>query len=271
MNDAFGRWMHPDPALRPPVGVMADELDVLLEPEREVQRRLARRELRQKIVQRATFAAIIVLACLGGLFAYSNRKTLRLASELDAARAEGAASFDKLDTCVASHQLAQREAQSCREAKAKAQADFRTSLDRIAKTGGANEAAMSRQMQGLEATYTARIRACEDEVGNAARQREQERERLSNDWHRRQTELTSERDEQSRLAETRAGELERCRVEFESQARMLQAERAAATPRAATVPAAAPIVPPPSLGAPAPGEPTAPTGSSFPPLPAAPN
>src|SRR6185436_12086840 len=116
MNDAFGRWMHPDPALRPPVSVMADELDVLLEPDREVQRLFARRALRQKVVLRASFVAVIVLACLGGLFAYSKRNTLRLASELAAARAEGAASFDKLDTCAASHQLAQRETQACREA-----------------------------------------------------------------------------------------------------------------------------------------------------------
>jgi serine/threonine protein kinase len=269
MNDAFGRWMHPDPALRPPVNVMADELDLLLEPEREVQRSLVRRQLRQKIVRRATFVTIIVLAGLAGLFAYSKRKTLRLASELAAARAEGAASFDKLDTCVSSYQLAQQETQTCRESKAKDQADFKASLDRIAKTGGSNEAAMSRHMQGLEATYTARIRACEDEAGNAVRQREQERERMSIDWQRRQAELTGERDEQSRVAELRAGELERCRAEFESQARVLQSERAATAARAAIVPAAAPIVPP-SGGAPPAGGSTAPPASPLPPLPTGP-
>src|SRR4051794_7768251 len=204
---AFGRWMNRDPALRPPVGVMADELDVLLEPEREQERLRTRRRVRQKVVRRATLATTLVLAGVGALFAYSKRETLRLASELNRARAEGAASFDKLDTCIASHGLAQRDAQACREARTREETHFKATLEHIARTGGATEAAMSRQMQSLEATFASRLKSCEDDAIAATRVRGEERERLSSEWRKRENELAMERDDIRKTAEARAADL----------------------------------------------------------------
>ena len=170
LRDAFCRWLDPDPKQRPPVSLMAEELDVLLAPQRERTRLAERRTLRQKIVRRVTLAAIVVFSAVGALFAYSKRETLRLASELNRARAEGAASFDKLDTCVASHQLAQREAQVCRDAKAKEQLEFKTMLEQISKSGE-SEGERARQMQALQATFATRLKTCEDEVTTGAKDR----------------------------------------------------------------------------------------------------
>jgi eukaryotic-like serine/threonine-protein kinase len=85
LSAAFCRWMDPDPLNRPPVRVMADELEVLLEPEREQDRRRARRTVRFRYVGRMAVAALVLAAGAGALFAYSKRQTLRLAAELDRA------------------------------------------------------------------------------------------------------------------------------------------------------------------------------------------
>ncbi len=169
-----------------------------------------------------------MLGAVGALFAYSKRETLRLASELNRARAEGAASFDKLDTCIASHRLSEHETQACHEARAREESEFKATLDRIAKTGGATEAAMSRQMQSLETTFMARLRTCEDEANAATRQRADERDRLASESRRRESELTADRDENKRLAEARAGDIERCRTDLEAQREKVAAAAAAA-------------------------------------------
>jgi serine/threonine protein kinase len=242
LNDSLCRWLDRDPEARPPVGVMADELDVLLEPKRERQRLAERRRLRQKIVRRVTFATIVVGAGVAALFAYSKRETIRLASELNRARAEGAASFDKLDTCIASHQVAQHDVLACREAKNKEQAEFKAMLEQISKGGNANEVSMSHQMQALQASYMTRIKTCEDEANARAR----DRDRLVGDWQRREAQLVAERDDQKKLAETRAGEIERCRTELSSEARSAAQDRAGAPARSANP--AGPASPPAAAG-----------------------
>ncbi|HEX9295709.1 MAG TPA: hypothetical protein VF881_07735, partial [Polyangiaceae bacterium] len=241
LKDALCRWMNPDPAIRPPVGVMADELEVLLEPKNERARLRERRRFRQKVVRRVTFAAIVVLASMGGLYAYSKRETIRLASELNKARAGAAASFDKLDTCIASHQLAQRDAATCRDARVKEQREHKAMLDNISRTGGSSEAERARQMQNLEATYANRIKACEDEVRTST----QERTKLSTEGQHKEAQLTSERDELKKAADSRAAELERCRTELGA----LTPEYAAPPTRPAAAPAPQPAAAPQSAPA----------------------
>ena len=118
---------------------------------------------------------------------YSKRQTLRLASELDRARAEGAASFGELDTCIASHQVAQREATACRDAKSHQEEEYRSKLRQVAKSGGANEASFARQMQALEATCTTRVKSCEEEKASATRAREAQEHAATWDWQRKET------------------------------------------------------------------------------------
>jgi len=263
---AFCRWMNRDPALRPPVGVMADELEVLLEPERHEERMFARRQVRAKVVRRAAIATTIVAGGVAALFAYSKRETLRLASELDRARAEGAASFDKLDTCVASHRLARREADNCREVKAREEAAFQSTLERIARTEvPSSEGPSSRQIQAVEASFMAKVRSCEDEAAGAARMRLDERERLATEGQRRENELATERNEQRRLAESRGAELDRCRGELEARS----VERASSPgPRSTALGAAVGAAQGSDAGAAEPGGPSgAPPGSSPPEAP----
>jgi len=218
LSAAFCRWMDPDPFNRPPVRVMADELEVLLEPEREVDRRRARRSLRFRYLGRMALAALLVVAGGGALFAYSKRETIRLASELDRARAEGAASFGELDTCIASHQVAQREATACRDAKSRQEEEYRVKLRHL-RNGGASEASLARQMQALEATYTTRVKSCEEEKTGAARAREVEQQQQTWDWQRKEMQLAGERDDQHKIAETRTRELDRCRADLAVQSR----------------------------------------------------
>jgi serine/threonine protein kinase len=219
LSAAFCRWMDPDPYNRPPVRVMADELEVLLEPEREQERRRARRSLRFRYAGRTALAALFMAAAGGALFAYSKRQTLRLASELDRARAEGAASFGELDTCIASHQLAQREANACRDAKSRQEDEYRAKLRNVAKSGGPTEASFARQMQALEATYATRMKSCEEEKVGASRAHEAEQKQMTWDWQRKEVQLTTDRDEQHKVAEARARELDRCRADLGTHSR----------------------------------------------------
>src|SRR5689334_9922488 len=219
LSAAFCRWMDPDPFNRPPVRVMADELEVLLEPEREQERRRARRSLRFRYLGRTALVASLMAAAGAAFFVYSKRETIRLASELDRARAEGAASFGELDTCTASHQVAQREAAACRDARSKQEEEYRAKLRQLSRSGGATEQSFARQLQSLEATYTSRVKTCEEEKAIAARACDAEEHKRTWDWQRKETQLTNERDEQHRVAESRLRELDRCRSDLVSQSR----------------------------------------------------
>ena len=226
LGDAFCRWLDPDPETRPPVAVMADELDILLEPERDRVRAAERRRARWKAAARAGLVAAVVFGGAGAFYVYSKRETLRLAADLSRARAEGAASFDKLDTCVASHQVAQREVSACREAKSQQQVEFQSMLGQIAKSGGANEATLSRQIQTLQGSFTTRLKTCEDEASLAAQGYALERDRLIDDSQRKEAQLVAERDEQLKALEARAGDLERCRSDLARESAEFSAERA---------------------------------------------
>jgi eukaryotic-like serine/threonine-protein kinase len=219
LSAAFCRWMDPDPHNRPPVRVMADELEVLLEPEREQERRRARRRIRFRYLGRTALAALLAVAGGGAFFAYSKRETLRLASELDRARAAGAASFGELDTCIASHQVAQREATACRDAKSRQEDEYRGKLRQVAKSGGASEASFARQMQALESTYTTRVKSCEEDKALAVRANDADRAQMTWDFQRKETQLQNERDEQHKLVETRTRELDRCRGDLATMTR----------------------------------------------------
>lgn len=211
---AFSRWMDPDPFNRPPVRVMADELEILLEPDRERERRRARRRVRIKYLGRMAVAALVVAAAGGGFFAYSKRQTLRLAAELDRVRAEGKASFGELDTCIASHQIAQRDANACHEAQTRQEEEYRAKLRQVAKSGNSSESSFAKQLQSLEATYATRMKTCEDEKAGAARAREAEKQQQTWDWQRKELALASERDEAQKIAESRAHDLDRCRADL---------------------------------------------------------
>ena len=206
IQEGFRKWLALDPDDRPSMSELAEQLDVLLEPEREAARQEELRLERQKTaLWRFRLAAAAML--LGGLgllaWGYSKRETLRLAGELEQARQKGAESFDKLDTCVASHQVARNEVSACRKAREEERAEYKTSLDSIARTGTGSEGEHARQLQTLTNTWGTRLKTCEDTAEAKEKAHLAEKEKLEKD----KAGMVNERDELKALAEKRNNEL----------------------------------------------------------------
>ncbi len=177
LGQAFCRWLTRDPAERPSAKQMAGELDVLLEQEREAARAIADTLQRDKTAYRRAriaFAAVALVGCAGALYGYSKRETWRLASELERAKAEGAASFDKLDTCVAAHQLARTEAEQCVSERAADEERFMQSVTSLVDAQQAAQLEADRQIED----GAARLRSCNESAREAAEAWEAQRSAL---------------------------------------------------------------------------------------------
>jgi hypothetical protein len=137
---------------------------------------------------------VVLAAGMGTLFwGYKKRETLRLAAELERARAVGAEGFDKLETCVAAHELSQRDAFACR--------------DDATRLSAAHDAAMvtmreqQKRSEGVLAATAGKLDACEDE------------RRVALDRHsREQRELT----EQKTACETESARVSSARAACEN-------------------------------------------------------
>jgi hypothetical protein len=160
--EALRRWLQRDPCARADAQQMADDLDVLLEQEREAARAIEQAIVRQKSsLQRVrlALAGMAVIAAGTALYTFSKRETLRLAGELQRLRAEGADSFDKLDTCVASHELTRRRAERCATERQTEQTEHSRALAAIA---AGNESAVQ-AVEKRNDTLRIRLRACEED------------------------------------------------------------------------------------------------------------
>lgn len=214
---ALRKWLAKDPSARPTMSQLADDLDVLLEKEREEARHEEARRAGQKALMirlRAAVVAIAGVAVAGAWYGYSKRETLRLASELSAARAEGAASFDKLDTCVASHAIERASVATCREQREKDSAQCRATISAMATSDSSEN---TKAIQDLERLYAGRLRACEDASGAAQKACSDERSKQAGAWSEERLKLAEERDKALRLADERGAsegaltaQLERC-------------------------------------------------------------
>lgn len=210
IEEAFKRWLAIDAKQRPTMAQMAEELEVLLEPEREA----AREEEAFRARQRASLtrfriaaAGALVIGIAGALLMFSKRETLRLANELERARREQGESFDKLDTCVASHQLAQQQAQDCRSAREQDKAEYQQAVAAIERSGTASSAEHARELQDMQAKHAARLKVCEESADAAAEKSLAEREKLVSGWDKERAALVAERDEARTVAEQRAAEV----------------------------------------------------------------
>ncbi|MEM1033623.1 MAG: serine/threonine-protein kinase [Myxococcota bacterium] len=204
---AFSRWLAQDPQARPSADAMVGELDVLLEPERDAAAAIERTLDRERRAFRRTRRALVGLVgvtAVGAVVGLWHRETLRLAGALRHAEAEGRASFDQLDTCVAAHALAADETATCRADRARDAATHRDALARHEATSRATEEAFSRRL----ATVNGRFQGCRAD-GRAARdafQTEREllvAERVAAEEHRARTEDRARRLE-AELADGRA-------------------------------------------------------------------
>ena len=275
VSAAFSRWLAEDPNARPSMKALAEQLDVLLEQEREEERLEERRRARQRatvLAQRIGIAAMLLLGAAGGAVVWSKRETLRVASELAAARRQGAESFDKLDTCSASYRMARAQVDACKARGAQDRAEYERSLEGLTQSGTATDAERAREVQRVNG----RVKACEDGADKARRACDEELALKDGAASRLKTQLTEERDRgQAEVAAERSeafamqAERDVCRAEravCEEERNTCRAEKARAP---AVVPAhlpapgsAAPVAPPP--GAPEPAAEKEPKGAPRP-------
>ncbi len=190
-------WMSIAPEARPSMSQVCIDLEVLLEPEREAEREEERAKNRaRRSLARARWVALLVLigaGAIGGL-ALWKRETLRLASEVEAARAAGEESFDKLDTCIASHGITTREARVCSKDLSDERAAHEKTLTTLSKQGeGCAEAVDS--IKELRAQSVADKKKHEDEIKGMAKDCTSAKEKLT-------TELGGERDKFKTASET---------------------------------------------------------------------
>lgn len=208
LTEAMQRWLAYAPGDRATSEQMADQLDVLLEQEREIDAEIERGFARQKTALRRirlVAGAMLLVGLSVGAFAYSKRQTLRLARDLERARAEGAASFDKLDTCIAAHKLTQREATQCASRSQRDKREFKATLNELSAKGDAAKSAMARRV----VDFTLRLRTCEEDARKAAEAWTAEKDTLTAGFDKKQaswvterSSLEASRDSQRRSAET---------------------------------------------------------------------
>jgi serine/threonine protein kinase len=194
---AFRRWLTPDPEERPTAGEMAAELDVLLEKERTEREEEQRRVRRQRAnLQRLTFALVASLLIVGAgvIYFISKRKTIELAGELEAARAENTRSFDKLDTCTAEYTLSERSLRQCTESRASDKRAHDESVNSL--TGEKN------RLGALLTTANTQLKTCNEDAKEAAETCTTDREELEkahakekSAWETERTALEKERDD----------------------------------------------------------------------------
>jgi hypothetical protein len=167
LANALTRWLLRDPDERPSVASMADELTVLLEQERAEARALELAAARQKRALarvRVALGALLMGAAGLLLWGYTKRQTLRLASELERARAEGARGFDELDVCVAAHELSRQETRECR-----AQSDTETELHASAlETLRTEHGKREGELESRAATAAEHLEECVDTAREAS-------------------------------------------------------------------------------------------------------
>lgn len=208
--EAFCKWLAHDPEDRPNISEFAEQLEVLLEPERELAREEERWKSRQKtslLRFRLAAAGLALGGIAAGAIAYSQRETLRLASALEAAQEQGAEQFDKLDTCVASHRVARARVVQCRQRSARDRAEFDQTLSGIVQSGNASEAERAKRLRDLQATFTSRLNTCEEDAKAAEEAHTAETAKMTKEFAEKQKTLEAERDEANELAESRATQL----------------------------------------------------------------
>ena len=220
-------WMALDPNVRPSMKELGLELDVLLEPEREAARAEDRRRNRQKATImrfKVTLGAMLLIGLGAAGVMFSKRETLRVANELEKAKKMRSESFDKLETCAASHKMATMAATSCAASRDTDRAMYKQALGEFEKTGSSADADRARQLQ----SYATRIKACEDATASERRVCGEEQVRRDIDNARQKgalAALAQERDEEQAAAAHAALEL----AETKKKLAVLTAEKAALT------------------------------------------
>lgn len=203
IEDALRRWLAIDPAKRPTMKALAAQLDVLLEPEREIERAKLRAQEKQRAsLQRFRVAVAVLMLGAGAisLWFFSQREKLRLMSEVENAKAAGQETLGNLDACIASYVKAQSDTDKC---KATARADKRDYEERletqnkVCRSGEQQECV--NEMNKLRDSQRDSLKACHDDTDEV--------KELYDMCSQDKLRLANERDDQKSLAEQRQTDL----------------------------------------------------------------
>ncbi|MBW2455793.1 MAG: protein kinase [Deltaproteobacteria bacterium] len=204
LSEALSRWLQRDPEERASTREMAEEIDVLLEQEREIAAAIERGIARQK-ASLARVRIYLAMAALVGLgiaaYVYAKRDYLALANELERVEQEGLKSFERLDTCIASHEVTERDAQACVAGRERDQTSHGNAMAAVRAQSNEQETALTRRLT----TTNGQLRTCEDDGEKASKAFDAEREELEKTLQDREQTWSEER-----------GQLEKSRDEHQA-------------------------------------------------------
>ncbi|MFW5739649.1 MAG: serine/threonine-protein kinase [Myxococcota bacterium] len=175
--EAFRRWLNPNVASRPGMCEMAEELDVLLEHERELCRiEQSARQQQKSRLRRAQFSVAALAAVSLGLaaVAYSKWEALRLADELHEAKALGAESFDQLESCERERRFTQSQLNRCDSSRERESEACQREVARVSK--GAEQS--HREQAAKVLACNTKLESCTTEAQEATASCAADRHRL---------------------------------------------------------------------------------------------
>lgn len=258
LEEALKSFMALAPKDRPTMAGVAERLDVLLEEERELEREevrakeAARRSLLRSRIGTAVF--LVLAVALAGAALYK-RETLRLASQLENARAEGAQSFDKLDTCVASYDMERANRISCESDRTREQTEHEDTVQSLSRANSCAE--LSTELTDTKTRLLGEVKVCKDDLKEEKTTCETQKTKLSTDYGAERTQILHEKADCEEQRDARETDLATMRKERDAH----EAEKLACiADRAALRVQNAPAIPTVSPGT----APKEPTGSNSP-------
>lgn len=207
IEDALRSWLAIDPTKRPTMKALASQLDVLLEPEREIERAKIRAQENQRAsLQRFRVAVVLLMLGAGAisLWFFSKREKLRLMSEVENAKAAGLETLGNLDTCIASYVKSQSDNDKCKQTQSSDKKDYEERLatqNKVCKTGGQQECVS--EMNKLRDVHRDTLKACREDTDEV----KDLYDKLSDSCSRDKQRLTSERDDQKTLVEQKQADV----------------------------------------------------------------
>ncbi len=166
LEQKLAAWMALEPEERPDITSVAEGLEVLLEPEREIERaEVAAKERQKRVLGRWRMGALLFFIVASGLvvFGFFKRQSLRLASDLERAQKEGAKSFDKLDTCRASFDVERQEHQTCEADRDRERNENEQTIAALSRKDD-NCTSITSELTSMRTRLTNDVTTCRDEL-----------------------------------------------------------------------------------------------------------
>lgn len=211
LEENLKKWMALSPDDRPDISEVAEGLDVLLEPEREIEREAVRaREAQRRSLWRTRIGAVVFLvtAVVLGTLGLYKRQSIKLAGELERARKEGAKSFDKLDSCTASFSVERREHESCEADRDRERGEHATMVAALTKDNDGC-ASITTQLQDTEARLSTDVRTCRDDLHLEKQSCEANEKKITGEFATERASLWQERTDCELRLESREDEVQK--------------------------------------------------------------